>query len=312
MAAKRNNWSGKKFGGDSGAEENGAEEKNQSEPNEGQQIDQETPAQIEPNEDETPEIKPVTQSEKKRAESKKEQTTANIRLNKYLAKAGVCSRRDADKIIAAGRVAINGEVTTTLGTKVRSTDLIELDGEELKMEQLRYILLNKPKDSVTTMDDTHDRRTVMDLVKDACEERIYPVGRLDRMTTGVLLLTNDGGLAKRLTHPSHQIKKVYLAQLNQPISQDELNQLCAGVTLEDGPSAFDSAEFDTKDSSGKTVIVTLHSGKNRIVRRMFSHMNYRVEKLDRISFAGLTKGNVTRGKWRFLSEREIGFLKMAK
>jgi len=234
-----------------------------------------------------------------------------IRLNKYLSKAGLCSRREADALIAAGDVSVNGEIIKELGVKVKLTDQISFKDKVLTLEKLRYVLLNKPKDSITTMDDTHDRRTVMEFVTNACEERIYPVGRLDRMTTGLLLLTNDGELAKKLTHPSHQIKKIYLAILDKPLSSEHLNMLLSGIELEDGITQFDTIEYDNSNDKTK-VIVSLHSGKNRIVRRMFAGLSYRVEKLDRISFAGLSKGDLTRGKWRFLNDKEVGFLKMLK
>ena len=234
-----------------------------------------------------------------------------IRLNKYLSKAGLCSRREADALIAAGDVSVNGEIIKELGVKVKLTDQISFKDKVLTLEKLRYVLLNKPKDSITTMDDTHDRRTVMEFVTNACEERIYPVGRLDRMTTGLLLLTNDGELAKKLTHPSHQIKKIYLAILDKPLSSEHLNMLLNGIELEDGITQFDTIEYDNSNDKTK-VIVSLHSGKNRIVRRMFAGLSYRVEKLDRISFAGLSKGDLTRGKWRFLNDKEVGFLKMLK
>lgn len=239
-----------------------------------------------------------------------ENLNVKVRLNKYLAKAGVCSRREADNLIAKGLVTVNGEVITELGVKVKKSDKVCYKDKLLTLEQLRYILLNKPKDSITTMEDTHDRRTVMELVENACEERIYPVGRLDRMTTGLLLLTNDGSLAKKLTHPSHQIKKIYLVELNKEVDPKDMAALLDGVELEDGITKFDTIQFDQKSDEKSNVIVSLHSGKNRIVRRMFAQLNYRVDKLDRISFAGVTKGNLHRGKWRFLSEKEIGFLKM--
>jgi 23S rRNA pseudouridine2605 synthase len=242
----------------------------------------------------------------------KEIQNSTLRLNKYLAKAGLCSRREADNLITSGDVEVNGKVITELGVKVKKTDTISYKGKVLTLEKLRYVLLNKPKDSITTMEDTHDRRTVIELVADACDERIYPVGRLDRMTTGLLLLTNDGSLAKKLTHPSHQIKKIYLAVLNKDLSPEDMSLLLEGVELEDGLTQFDTIQYDQKSNDKTTIIVSLHSGKNRIVRRMFANLNYRVERLDRISFAGLTKDNLTRGKWRFLSDKEIGFLKMLK
>jgi 23S rRNA pseudouridine2605 synthase len=209
-------------------------------------------------------------------------------------------------------VTVNGKVITELGVKVKKSDVISYKGKVLTLEKLQYVLLNKPKDSITTMEDTHDRRTVIELVADACEERIYPVGRLDRMTTGLLLLTNDGSLAKKLTHPSHQIKKIYLAVLNKDLTPEDMSLLLEGVELEDGLTQFDTIQYDQKSNEKTSIILSLHSGKNRIVRRMFANLNYRVERLDRVSFAGLTKENLTRGKWRFLTEKEVGFLKMLK
>jgi len=234
-----------------------------------------------------------------------------VRLNKYVADAGVCSRREADKLIAAGEVTVNGEVVTEMGVRVGPEDDVHYNGKLLRKEKYQYVILNKPRNYITTVSDTHDRKTVMDLVKDACPERIYPVGRLDRNTTGLLLLTNDGELAKRLTHPSYGVVKTYLVDLDRPLEEyDRLAQL-EGLELEDGNQAFDDIKFD-RDGNRQRVIVKLHSGKNRIVRRMFAYLDYNVQALDRIGFAGLKKGNLTRSKWRNLTEKEIGFLKMAK
>lgn len=233
-----------------------------------------------------------------------------VRLNKYIANCGVCSRRDADVLIANGEIQVNGTTITEMGFKVQEDDTVTYNDKELKREVFQYILLNKPKDCVTTTKDTHDRRTVLDLVADACSERIYPVGRLDRNTTGILLLTNDGDLAKRLTHPSHEVKKIYIAKLDKDIDEEDIKLLEEGVTLEDGESKFDEAKYaqiTRKDS----VLCVLHSGKNRIVRRTFDEIGFQVINLDRVEFAGIKKGNLERGKWRHLSQKEIGFLKMS-
>jgi len=234
----------------------------------------------------------------------------DVRLNKFIANAGVCSRREADKLIAEGLIKVNKEVVTEMGYKVKSDDEVSYQGKILKRQRYKYLLLNKPKDYITTVTDTHDRRTVMELVESACAERIYPVGRLDRNTTGLLLFTNDGDLAKKLTHPSYGVLKTYVAELNNAITQEQLDLLKSGVELEDGKSKFDEVEFLEK-SNHRVVRVVLHSGKNRIVRRMFESQGFDVRKLDRIEFAGLKKGSVTRGKWRFLDKKEVGFLKMS-
>lgn len=232
-----------------------------------------------------------------------------MRLNKFIANAGVCSRREADTFITSGVVTINGEIVTELGTKVKSGDEVRFDGRKLNAEKKVYVLLNKPKDFVTTTDDPHADKIVMDLIKDACSERIYPVGRLDRNTTGVLLFTNDGDLSKKLTHPSHSMKKIYQVSLDKPVIKEHILQISEGIELEDGVIAADSISYI--DASSKTEIgIEIHSGKNRIVRRIFEHFGYRVKKLDRVLFAGLTKKNLPRGKWRILSEKEVNFLKM--
>jgi 23S rRNA pseudouridine2605 synthase len=235
-----------------------------------------------------------------------------VRINKYIADAGVCSRREADKLIAAGEITVNGEVVTELGKKVLPTDSVKYNGKLLKKERFIYILLNKPKDYITTSSDEQGRKTVLDLISGACSERVYPVGRLDRNTTGLLLFTNDGELTKRLTHPSFNVSKTYVAELDENITKEQLEMLTNGVELEDGFSKFDSVEFEKGNNSRKTVIVNIHSGKNRIVRRMFEHLGFEVKKLDRTNFAGLKKGSVTRGKWRFLAPKEVGYLKMVK
>ena len=235
--------------------------------------------------------------------------TEPIRLNKYLANAGVCSRREADEFIQAGVVKVNGEVVTELGTKVMRTDSVMFHEQPVSLEKKVYVLLNKPKDHVTTSDDPQQRKTVMDLVKDACTERIYPVGRLDRNTTGVLLLTNDGDLASKLTHPKFLKKKVYHVYLDKNVTAHDLQQIRDGITLEDGDIKADAVEYaDPVDK--KQVGIEIHSGKNRIVRRIFEHLGYKVTKLDRVLFAGLTKKNLRRGDWRYLTEEEVNRLRM--
>jgi 23S rRNA pseudouridine2605 synthase len=235
--------------------------------------------------------------------------TEEMRLNRYLSNAGVCSRREADQLIKDGLIKVNGEVVTEMGSRVKPGDQVEYEGKQLKSEKKVYLLLNKPRDFVTTMDDPNARKTVMDLVGKACTERIYPVGRLDRNTTGVLLFTNDGDLATRLTHPKYKKRKIYQVQLDRKITKDELQQIADGIELEDGPIAADDISFSSADDK-KQVGIEIHSGKNRIVRRIFEHMGYKVVKLDRVYFAGLTKKNLPRGKWRFLSEKEVSFLRM--
>lgn len=232
-----------------------------------------------------------------------------IRLNKYLANAGICSRREADVLIASGAVMINGKVVTQLGTKVSRTDKVQYGGETLKREKLQYVLLNKPKDFITTSDDPQQRKTVMSLVEKACSERIYPVGRLDRNTLGLLLFTNDGDLAKKLTHPKYKIKKVYHIFLNKAMTKNDMITLGNGVELEDGFIQPDKVAFVTGENDKKQIGVELHSGRNRIVRRMFEHLGYKVVKLDRMFFGGLTKKDLPRGKWRKLTEKEINLLK---
>ncbi|HZH72103.1 MAG TPA: pseudouridine synthase [Mariniphaga sp.] len=244
-----------------------------------------------------------------RKQPEKTSGTGEMRLNRFIANAGVCSRRDADKYIAAGLVTVNGTTVTELGVKVKTSDDIRFDGRKLNAEKKVYLLLNKPKDFVTTTDDPYAERTVMDLVKNACEERIYPVGRLDKSTTGVLLFTNDGELSDKLTHPSHNIKKIYQVTLDKPLTKNDMLQLADGIELEDGPIAADVISFIDQTSKNE-VGIEIHSGRNRIVRRMFEHLGYKVRKLDRVFFAGLTKKNLTRGKWRFLSYKEVQFLKM--
>ena len=250
-------------------------------------------------------------SQKKRLEYKEENYDPNepVRLNKFLANAGVCSRRDADKYIEAGVVTVNGEVVTELGTKVLRTDTVLFHDNAIKMEKKVYVLLNKPKGYVTTSEDPQNRKTVMDLVKDACPERIYPVGRLDRNTTGVLLFTNDGELASRLTHPKFLKKKIYHVYTDQNVTAADLRQIAEGITLEDGEIKADAIEY-ASETDKKQVGIEIHSGKNRIVRRIFEHLGYHVVKLDRVYFAGLTKKNVRRGDWRYLTEKEVNMLRM--
>ena len=248
---------------------------------------------------------------KKRIEYKEENFDPNepIRLNKFLANAGVCSRREADEFIQAGVVTVNGEAVTELGTKVMRTDEIKFHDQPVTLEKKVYVLLNKPKDCVTTSDDPQQRKTVMDLVKNVCPERIYPVGRLDRNTTGVLLLTNDGDLASKLTHPKFLKKKVYHVYLDKNVTAHDLQQIADGIELEDGEVHADAIEY-ASDTDKSQVGIEIHSGKNRIVRRIFEHLGYRVVKLDRVQFAGLTKKNLRRGDWRFLTEKEVDMLRM--
>ena len=232
-----------------------------------------------------------------------------IRLNRFIAHAGICSRREADKLISDGLITINGKVVTELGTKVKNNDEVRYGGELLRSEKKVYVLLNKPKGFITTVDDDRARKTVMDLVSNACPERIYPVGRLDRSTTGVLLLTNDGSLAKKLTHPSDGAKKVYMVTLDKPFHNSDLMKLRKGIELEDGMAKVDYIEF-VKENDKYTLGVEIHIGKNRIVRRMFSALGYEVSKLDRSSFAGLTKKGLNRGQYRMLNSKDLSFLKM--
>ena len=250
-------------------------------------------------------------SMKKRIEYKEENIdpTEPLRLNKFLANAGVCSRREADEFIQAGLVTVNGQVVTELGTKILRTDEVKFHDAVVSLEKKVYVLLNKPKDYVTTSDDPQQRKTVMDLVKDVCPERIYPVGRLDRNTTGVLLLTNDGDLASKLTHPKFLKKKVYHVYLDKNLTAHDMQQISEGITLEDGEIKADAVAYaDERDKS--QVGIEIHSGKNRIVRRIFESLGYRVTKLDRVQFAGLTKKNLRRGDWRFLTEKEVDMLRM--
>ena len=233
---------------------------------------------------------------------------AEIRLNKYMANAGICSRREADEFIQAGKVKVNGEVVTELGTKIKRNDVVEYDEKVVTPERKCYVLLNKPKDCVTTSDDPNGRTTVLDIVKNACKERIYPVGRLDRNTTGVLLLTNDGDLASKLTHPKFVKKKIYHVWTDKDITEEDMQRIADGIELDDGEIHADAISYvsDDRNQAG----IEIHSGRNRIVRRIFEHLGYRVTKLDRVYFAGLTKKNLPRGRWRYLTQEEVNYLRM--
>ena len=235
-----------------------------------------------------------------------------IRLNKYISNSGVCSRREADVLIAEGKIKINNKVVTTLGTKVAEQDEVVYNGKILKAEKHQYILINKPKNCITTVKDTHDRKTVMDIIEGACDQRLYPVGRLDRDTTGLLLLTNDGELTKRLTHPSFGIKKKYVIQLENSIHPDSWKEMVKGINLEDGEVKYDEVKYGRQQTDRTQLIVTLHSGKNRVIRRTMEYFEKTLLHLDRIEFAGIKKNDLQRGQWRFLDIKEIGFLKMTK
>lgn len=232
-----------------------------------------------------------------------------IRLNKFIANSGICSRREADDLIKNGLITVNGEKVTELGAKVNPGDDVRYKNQKLKSEKPVYILLNKPKDVVTTLSDEKDRRTVIDIVKNACPQRVYPVGRLDRNTTGVLLLTNDGELAKRLTHPKYKKRKIYHVVLDKPVVKRDMDEMVKGIKLEDGVIAADTVNYPEEEDKTQ-VGIEIHSGQNRVVRRIFEKLGYKVKKLDRVYFAGLTKKNLQRGKWRFLTEKEINKLKM--
>ncbi len=236
----------------------------------------------------------------------------DIRLNKYLSNAGVCSRREADVLIQTGVVSVNGEIITEMGYKIKKGDKVQYDGETINAEVKRYVLLNKPKGFITTMDDPLGRKTVMGLVINACKERIYPVGRLDRDTTGLLLFTNDGDMAKKLTHPRYEAVKIYHVEADKPVQAEHLEMLMRGIELEDGRIQADKAEYVKDGKSSREVGIEIHSGKNRIVRRMFEKLGYEVVKLDRVQFASLTKKDLPRGYYRHLTEKEVHFLKMTK
>jgi len=231
-----------------------------------------------------------------------------IRLNRFIANSGVCSRREADEIIRKGLITVNGNKITDLGTKVTYNDDVKYKGRRLSAEKRVYILINKPKGYVTTVEDPHAGLTVLDLIGDACPERVYPVGRLDKSTTGVLLLTNDGDLTGKLTHPKYNRKKIYHVFLDKSVSREDLFRISEGIELDDGFVAADAVSYADQDDRTQ-IGIELHSGQNRIVRRMFESLGYKVKKLDRVYFAGLTKKNLPRGKWRFLTPKEISMLK---
>lgn len=249
----------------------------------------------------------VKKSFNKTKVSTESEKSGEVRLNKHIANAGVCSRREADELIANGMIAVNGVTVTEMGYKVKPGDKVQMGSKILKSEKHVYFLLNKPKDYITTTDDPEDRKTVMELMKNACDERIYPVGRLDRNTTGLLVLTNDGDLAKKLTHPSHNIAKVYQVDLDKPFTANDLERLQTGITLEDGPFKADDVAIVADNK--KTVGIEIHEGRTRLVRRVFESLSYRVVKLDRVLYAGLTKKDLPRGHWRQLTEKEIIRLK---
>ena len=256
-----------------------------------------------------PDRKPDRKPDKVRESGYRREEGGLIRLNKYLADAGICSRREADKLIEAGTVKINGKVVTELGTKVSPTDKVVYGGLALKREKLRYLVLNKPKDFITTTDDPYERKTVMSLVAKACPERIYPVGRLDRGTTGVLLFTNDGDIAKKLTHPKHGIRKIYHVVLNKQLTKADFERIGTGIELDDGFIKADKISWIEEGNNKKEVGLELHSGRNRIVRRVFESLGYKVTRLDRVVFAGITKKDTPRGKWRLLGDSEVNMLK---
>ena len=253
-----------------------------------------------------------------------------IRLNKYISNSGVCSRREADVLISEGKIKINNQVVTALGTKVSKEDIVIYNGKILKAENHKYILINKPKNCITTVKDTHERKTVMDIIEGVCDERLYPVGRLDRDTTGLLLMTNDGELTTRLTHPSFGINKKYVIQLENSIHPDSLKEMLKGIQLEnsihpdslkemvkgiqldDGEVKYDDVIYGRQQTDRTQLIVTLHSGKNRVIRRTMEYFDKTLLHLDRIEFAGIRKGNLQRGNWRFLDPKEVGYLKMTK
>lgn len=246
----------------------------------------------------------------KRPNKKEKNKPAEIRLNRFIANAGVCSRREADNLIQLGKIKVNGKVVSEMGYKVKKTDVVEYKGKKLKSETHQYVLLNKPKGFVTTTKDPHAKHTVMELVERACEERIYPVGRLDKDTTGLILFTNDGETAKKLTHPSHKVKKIYQVELDKPITQNDFDTVLQGVKLEDGEAPVN--ELAVLGESGTTLGIEIHIGRNRIVRRIFESLGYKVKKLDRVMFASLTKKNLPRGKYRHLSPKEVMGLKGIK
>lgn len=237
-------------------------------------------------------------------------TSSETRLNKFIANAGICSRRDADNLIAAGQVTVNGKVVKEMGFKVQKTDKVVYKGQALKSQTHQYVLLNKPRGFITTTNDPQERKTVMSLVEKACNERIYPVGRLDRDTSGLLLFTNDGETAKKLTHPSHKVKKIYQVELDKPIIQADFDKILKGLELDDGPAPVSELAVTGDDSS--VLGIEIHIGRNRIVRRIFEHLGYQVKKLDRVMFGSLTKKNIPRGKFRHLNPKEVMAIKGVK
>ena len=243
------------------------------------------------------------------SQEKNKNKTEYVRLNKWISNAGVCSRRDADNLIQSGHITVNGEKITVLGYQVRNTDIVKFRNRILKPDKNIYILLNKPKNCITTACDPQGRKTVLDIIRDACQERLYPVGRLDRNTTGLLLLTNDGDLSQKLAHPSYQIRKIYQVELGSSIDDRDLSAIKLGVRLEDGVVDIDNIEVLDE---GKTKLgIEIHSGRNRIIRRLFEHFGYQIITLDRVLYASLTKKELPRGKWRFLSNQEINYLKQS-
>jgi 23S rRNA pseudouridine2605 synthase len=254
--------------------------------------------------------KPRNYSPKPKKKAEAAEDDGLVRLNKFIANSGICSRREADTYIETGLVTVNGERVTELGTKIDPVrDDIRFNGQRIRGEKKVYLVMNKPKDFVTTLSDPHADKTVMDLIsKSLCPERVFPVGRLDKATTGVLLLTNDGDLTEKLTHPKHEVRKIYHATLDKNLKKEDFDKILEGIELEDGPIAADALSYVEGDKS--QVGLEIHSGRNRIVRRLFEHLGYKVKKLDRVYFAGLTKKNLRRGAWRFLEEKEIALLKM--
>ncbi|MDR0363715.1 MAG: rRNA pseudouridine synthase [Bacteroidales bacterium] len=244
------------------------------------------------------------------ANPKKSEESGLIRLNRYIARSGICSRREADELITTGEVKVNGVIVTELGTKVSNVDKIHVADQLIRFEKPTYLLLNKPKGYITTTDDPYKRRTVMALIENACKESVYPVGRLDRNTTGLLLFTNDGDMAKKLTHPSSNIRKIYHVHLDKALTKGDMIKIAEGLNLEDGIVKVDEISYAGTGNDKKEIGITLHSGKNRIVRRIFESLGYQVVKLDRVLFAGLTKKDLKRGHFRFLTPQEVNFLKM--
>lgn len=256
------------------------------------------------------EFKAFGKKPSKKVSSKSTESDGSTRLNKYIANAGICSRREADQLIATGVVQVNGKVITEMGYKIKPTDIIKYGGQTLKKERFVYLILNKPKDYITTVDDPQERRTVLELIQGACKERIYPVGRLDRATTGLLMFTNDGDLTKKMTHPSYGVRKIYHVELDKPLKKSDMDKIADGIELEDGLIKVDEITYVANGVDKTQVGVELHSGKNRIVRRIFESVGYNVRKLDRVMFGPLTKKDLARGRWRFLTEAEVGMLKM--